>query len=144
MTQYTEITDREMDAFLTKRNFSEIQLENTNEKVYGKIVRPGICLRVYTTIDNGSSRPCGADAIRLVLVTRDGENIKIIGKSTKTLRIETWRENLDKKISAWESLLGPLCGRCSSETVVRDGRFGKFWGCIRYPECRYTRNCEEQ
>lgn len=30
----------------------------------------------------------------------------------------------------------PLCG--IGEVVVRDGKFGKFYSCNRYPECKYT------
>jgi hypothetical protein len=140
MTQYTEISLQEMDTFMEKRGFSEIELTGVQEKVYGKIVAPGICLRIFSTIARGVSRPVGADAIRLVLVTRDGEHIKSIGKSTKVLRIETWRENLDKKINAWKGYLGPLCGRCACQTVARKGRYGDFWGCTRYPDCNYTKN----
>lgn len=30
------------------------------------------------------------------------------------------------------------CPECKSELVVKDGRFGEFISCIRYPECKYT------
>lgn len=32
-----------------------------------------------------------------------------------------------------------LCPRCRSELIRRKGRFGEFWGCGNYPDCRYTR-----
>ena len=34
------------------------------------------------------------------------------------------------------------CPRCNGMLVMRDGRYGRFWGCNRYPECKYTRNVE--
>ncbi len=35
---------------------------------------------------------------------------------------------------------GPPCPLCESETVLRHGRNGPFYGCTRYPECRGTVN----
>ncbi len=41
--------------------------------------------------------------------------------------------------SAYEEkeLVCPICG---GELTLRKGRFGMFYGCSGYPECRYTRN----
>ena len=27
---------------------------------------------------------------------------------------------------------------CGSEMILRSSKYGKFWGCIRFPECRNT------
>lgn len=32
------------------------------------------------------------------------------------------------------------CPVCSLPLKKRNGRFGEFWGCTGYPECRYTQN----
>lgn len=34
----------------------------------------------------------------------------------------------------------PLCKRCGIEMELRDGKYGLFFGCINYPDCRYTEN----
>ena len=34
----------------------------------------------------------------------------------------------------------PVCPRCGSILVLRNGKFGQFMGCTGYPDCRYTRN----
>ena len=31
-----------------------------------------------------------------------------------------------------------LCPRCGGKLVLRQGRYGSFYGCTNYPECRYT------
>lgn len=31
-----------------------------------------------------------------------------------------------------------ICPRCGSEVVKRKGKYGTFWGCSRFPKCRYT------
>lgn len=33
-----------------------------------------------------------------------------------------------------------LCPRCKGALVRRNGKFGEFYGCSNFPECRYTRN----
>ncbi len=32
-----------------------------------------------------------------------------------------------------------LCPRCGNQLVLREGKYGKFWGCKSYPACRFTR-----
>jgi hypothetical protein len=34
----------------------------------------------------------------------------------------------------------PTCPRCGGPMALRDGKYGKFWSCLRYPECKGTRN----
>lgn len=33
-----------------------------------------------------------------------------------------------------------ICPLCGSKLVLRTGKYGKFLGCEKYPECKYTRN----
>jgi Nuclease-related domain/Topoisomerase DNA binding C4 zinc finger len=33
-----------------------------------------------------------------------------------------------------------ICPKCSGDLVIRKGKYGKFYGCSNYPNCRYTRN----
>ncbi len=35
-----------------------------------------------------------------------------------------------------------FCPRCGQPLKKRNGRFGPFFGCSGYPDCRFTRNCE--
>lgn len=34
----------------------------------------------------------------------------------------------------------PTCPQCKSPMAERSGKFGRFWGCTRYPECKGTRH----
>jgi hypothetical protein len=38
----------------------------------------------------------------------------------------------------WENGYTPCCPRCGMMMRERSGRYGWFWGCIRYPSCRGT------
>jgi ssDNA-binding Zn-finger/Zn-ribbon topoisomerase 1 len=31
-----------------------------------------------------------------------------------------------------------LCGECQAPMALRTSRFGKFWGCTRFPDCKGT------
>lgn len=33
-----------------------------------------------------------------------------------------------------------ICPKCGQPMKKRNGRFGEFWGCSGYPNCRYTEN----
>lgn len=35
------------------------------------------------------------------------------------------------------------CPKCGSETVLRKGKFGLFWGCSRFPNCYGSRKARE-
>ena len=35
-----------------------------------------------------------------------------------------------------------LCPLCNSKMVLRSGRYGKFFGCSKFPYCRGTRKYE--
>jgi len=34
----------------------------------------------------------------------------------------------------------PACPICDGQMVKREGKFGIFWSCVRYPDCKGTRN----
>ncbi len=44
-----------------------------------------------------------------------------------------------QKISLDHEILDEQCPECGAPLQIRYGRFGKFVGCTRFPECRYTR-----
>jgi ssDNA-binding Zn-finger/Zn-ribbon topoisomerase 1 len=30
------------------------------------------------------------------------------------------------------------CKKCKSQMVLRNGKFGQFWGCTKFPKCKGT------
>ena len=37
----------------------------------------------------------------------------------------------------------PICAKCAWAMVLKEGSYGKFWGCPGYPRCRETRDADE-
>lgn len=35
------------------------------------------------------------------------------------------------------------CPRCGRELILKEGKYGKFWGCSNYPNCKYTKSFGE-
>jgi len=97
---------------------------------------------IFSTIDHrtNKARDKGKDAIRTVLY--DNKTKSIIGGRKKTLRINTWKDNLKRKV---DDLLQNTeeyvteCDECNGFMVEREGQYGKFLGCTNYPDCRNTK-----
>lgn len=34
----------------------------------------------------------------------------------------------------------PVCPRCGNILKKRNGIYGEFWGCVSYPDCKFTKN----
>ena len=60
-------------------------------------------------------------------------------KKTSTLFRQRF-ENLSHKEIDTDPIVNniPSCPRCGSKMVLREGEFGRFWGCSEYPYCRGT------
>lgn len=121
----------------------------TREIVYGYDLddeEDDLWLRVYSTVDERTARARdkGEDAIRTVIWS-DSISQPIAGK-TKTLRIKTWRENLAPKIrellDTWDTRV-ILCDECDSWMIRREGQYGEFYGCSKYPVCENTKQVEQ-
>ena len=134
---FTQIHEDEICGMLKDNGFVQIRLDGVQEIVMAKLIAPNISMRVYTSVESGVVRDCGEDAIRIVLCSKNavGE-IKVIGTSKRVNRTQNWRERLQERIESWEEMLGPPCAKCGAKTVERKGKFGKFWGCTNYPNCR--------
>ena len=47
-----------------------------------------------------------------------------------------YKRKYDKEFKI-RSLICPICG---SELIIRKGIYGKFYGCSKYPNCKFTTN----
>lgn len=138
--RYYNISADEMTVFLTGRGFQLMQLPNTVELVFGKIVRFGdhtLSLRIFTGINpSGESRAKGTDAIRVSLYCKLPTNIANYpvpcGKPQKCLRVTTWETNVAAAIDRCEDPDNfRVCSKCGNPMMERQRGSDKqkFWGC---------------
>lgn len=41
-----------------------------------------------------------------------------------------------------EKFEGNICPFCGAQLIKRTGKYGEFWGCTKYPKCRFTRKID--
>ena len=55
-----------------------------------------------------------------------------------------WLEHLAKELEKMpagkKQSKEKICPECGLPMKKRNGRFGEFWGCTGYPDCRHTEN----
>ncbi len=62
---------------------------------------------------------------------------------------EPFEENLEKKYKdvskkgVGETPTDKICPKCGAPVVERLGRFGRFYACSKFPECKYTESLKE-
>jgi hypothetical protein len=144
-----------LDGFLTHRGFRVIPPASgpaaakpgavtAKETVYGKVGRAGdvpLCIRVFTSQVDGHQRDCGADAIRVTLVTKNAEGeVKAIRGFKRVHRVKGWAENLSARIAEAESLTIKRCqcGGVMCDRTPKGSKKATFIGCSEYPRCKRT------
>ena len=74
---------------------------------------------------------------------------KLIGIMAKTngkyiannvVENEAYESNIKKEKEIKEEIKEEICPRCGGKLIVRSGKRGKFFGCINFPDCKFTRN----
>lgn len=158
--KYRRITEEEFEDFLDSLwyNWHEANPDDdgfrkfSREKVYSipplnTRVDDAVTILVFSTIDvrTGKARDKGQDAIRSVIW--DTNLQKPIGGRKKTLRIQTWKSNLRPKLEELVEETSSYLHSCSEcgvgWMVKRDGPYGEFLGCVRYPKCENKEQIED-
>ncbi|MDY7033641.1 MAG: type I DNA topoisomerase [Thermodesulfobacteriota bacterium] len=49
-----------------------------------------------------------------------------------------------KKSDVTDEETGEKCPKCDGDLIIKLGRYGKFYACKRYPQCKYSRPFNEQ
>lgn len=67
--------------------------------------------------------------------------VNVQDSRAKKEHVNQVRKHVDERIQKEKSL---ICPNCSGNLIVRQGPYGKFYGCSNYPRCRYKLSYEEQ
>jgi hypothetical protein len=142
MSTYYAISHAEMHGLMTALHFERVEVPGTYEYVYARPVQgKDLEVRIYTSIDSrGEARDVGSDAIRLVIFSP--KHNRGVGSESRVYRTTGWRSNLQKRFGdIWEQAQTGLTKcKCGEWMVMREGKHGKFLGCVAFPRCRETRS----
>ncbi len=93
--------------------------------------------QVATELDNGNKKECPkCKNIRDINDFKDSNLISGQGKiciscKSVTDKTKSSKQLIENKFS---------CPKCGSRMIKRTGRYGTFYGCSKYPYCKYTHN----
>lgn len=59
------------------------------------------------------------------------------------MRLQPTQPTTVSHISSSSSPSKPHCPKCGSTMILRNGPYGRFYGCSNYPRCRGTRNYKQ-
>jgi len=159
MAHYTNITLKEMTAFLTNPNFPggpfvQVFPEGYTEAAFSRLISKGkdgslYALRVNTGIVGEDSRECGKDAVRVAIFWKETKESKprMIMGSKRVHRVENWQANLLNRIIGFGK--PTLCPCCGKPLAIRKNKAKntKFLACLGWtPDrngCNYTTDCPE-
>lgn len=82
----------------------------------------------------GYSMPYLSDAdVSRVLDCLNQKNIRqIVDDNTHVRNVHAAKQNYNAKIASG------ICPKCGGILVLRNGRYGRFYGCSNYPNCKFT------
>lgn len=56
---------------------------------------------------------------------------------------KTTKEHIKETQEALEEVNNNICPRCHRPLVLKSGKYGKFYGCSGYPECKFTKKIDD-
>jgi len=71
--------------------------------------------------------------------------VEVLDRLSRPLRssLKTAMDNLGKVKRSLRQETDEECPRCGAPLAIRWGKYGRFYACTAFPECRYTRPLEE-
>lgn len=64
----------------------------------------------------------------------------LAGRDNEKKHIQSVKNNVVQK---QQTLRNGRCPRCGAALVLRNGKYGDFYGCSNYPKCRFTQNVKQ-
>ena len=63
-------------------------------------------------------------------------------RESKAIKQVINRQSVDEKKMSMQvaSTIHHACPKCNGQLTLKNGRYGKFFGCTNYPKCRHTEN----
>ena len=160
---YVKISEEQFRAEMDDMGFEQVTGRRGELVFQRQVDDRDYAVRIFTSVLRGESKDCGKDAIRIGLIdlkapkpyllkvlgeARDAKAGKRINRScAETITNPDERvANVLNRVRArcrdyWKHVLMHECPECGSAMAIREGKFGKFLGCLRFREgCRGSKN----
>ena len=119
---------------LNKRIENIIKPQNTTNNILDNIHS------TIENLENGEMKECPkCNKLRTIDEFRDDSLITGYGRFCVYCKGISYRTEIRKKIKE-ETKREKTCPKCGSKMLIRNGRYGKFYGCSKYPYCKGTRS----
>ena len=125
---------------INKFNIGNDPIKTLNERIEnlikGGVSKNNLISHIHQTIENlqnGEMKECPkCKQIRSIEDFRDDSLITGYGRFCKFCKGYV-------SVGKIEATSDKICPKCGSKMILRRGRYGKFYGCSRFPYCRGTR-----
>lgn len=77
---------------------------------------------------------CSGEVVLTVKQMEEAYNLLLARK----MEIST-KEHIENIKTLQRNIEHGICPRCGGKLVLRNGRYGEFWGCSNYPKCKFTK-----
>jgi len=131
---------------INKFNIGKEPIKKLNDRIFASIKnnyqKPnGVLSHIHETVEglqSGEMKECpNCKKIQSIYSFRDLGLVSGYGRFCNDCKANKSRKNIvTEKVEQPNSM---ICPRCKSQMVLRTGRYGKFYGCSRYPYCKGTR-----
>ena len=106
-------------------------VQNNTSHINAKGVIPLSKLKKVLSANSGDN---GYDTILTV------EQMKTAYQKLLTQKVDiSTREHVQNIRSQQNKVKNNICPRCNGQLVFRIGKYGSFWGCSNYPNCKFTK-----
>jgi len=133
---------------INKFNIGNDPIKTINHRI-GNLIKGGVgknnlISHIHQTIEglqNGEMKECPkCKEIRNADDFKDSSLITGYGRFCKFCKGYVSTRKFERKTKTATIISSDkICPRCSSKMILRSGRYGKFYGCSKFPYCRGTR-----
>ena len=120
----------------------------------GPISKLGLLCFEPSALAQDGDRQVYSGAVQWIEIPRDREKfLSFVGETQKVLKecpppspaCDWCAYAATMKVMPVEAVAAAIvtCPQCGGPMKQRSGKFGAFWGCSRYPDCRGTRRAED-
>ena len=127
LSEYLDLDRRVFKPIVVFSDDAELNIEVTSPVIYMSQLKQYILSYRQEIISQEN-----AD-----LIFNSISKTNLVGEDIEKAHVQSVKDNMERhRISLREG----KCPRCGGTLVLRNGKYGEFYGCSNYPKCKFTNN----